>query len=91
MIYLLDSSGFFSSYTCANAEGFILSRLFKYSDHKTQVQYKLQFFHLLNQMRPVGGLEPLPAVIWREAGYTMDKSPVNHKANKERETDKHFH
>lgn len=55
LIYLLDSSGFFSSYTCANAEGFILSKLFKCSDHKTQVQYKPQFFHLLNQMRLVGG------------------------------------
>jgi len=28
----------------------------------------------------VGGLEPIPAVIGREAGYTLDRSPVHHRA-----------
>jgi len=30
--------------------------------------------------RVAGGLEPIPAVFGREAGYTLDRSPVHHRA-----------
>ena len=29
-----------------------------------------------------GGLEPIPAVIRREAGYTLDRAPVHHREKK---------
>lgn len=35
------------------------------------------------------GLEPIPAVIEREAGYTLDTSPVYRKGNAERQTTTH--
>ncbi|KAF7655274.1 hypothetical protein LDENG_00058650 [Lucifuga dentata] len=37
----------------------------------------------------MGGLEPIPAVIGREARYTLDRSPVYRRADTE--TDKHIH
>lgn len=33
-----------------------------------------------------GGLAPIPAVIGREAGYTLDRSPVNHRDDTQRHT-----
>ena len=36
--------------------------------------------------RVVGGLEPIPAVIGREAGYTLDRSPVHHRATRQTTT-----
>ena len=36
--------------------------------------------------RVVGGLEPIPAVIGREAGYTLDRSPVHHRATQRQTT-----
>jgi len=40
-----------------------------------------------------GGLEPIPAVIGREAGYTLDRSPVYHRATQRqtRQTTTHTH
>jgi len=32
------------------------------------------------------GLEPIPAVIGREAGYTLDRSPVHHRATQRQTT-----
>jgi len=32
------------------------------------------------QFRVAGGLEPTPAVTGREAGYSLDRSPVHHRA-----------
>lgn len=32
--------------------------------------------------RVEGGLEPIPAVLWRETGYTLERSPVCRRANK---------
>ena len=39
-----------------------------------------------------GGLEPIPAVIGREAGYTLDRSPVHHRATQRqtRQTSTHM-
>ena len=46
-------------------------------------------------VRVTGGLEPIPADSGREAGYTLDKSPVHRRADiwsqKERETTIHAH
>jgi len=33
-------------------------------------------------LRVAGGLEPGTAVSGREAGYTLDRSPVHHRAEK---------
>jgi len=38
------------------------------------------FYIRLIQLKDPEGLEPLPAIIGREAGYTLDASPVNHRA-----------
>ena len=42
-------------------------------------------------VRVTGGLEPIPADFGREAGYTLDKSPVHRRANTERQTCTHSH
>ena len=36
------------------------------------------------------GLEPIPAVVRREVGYTLDRSPVHHRA-RQRQTSTHTH
>ena len=41
------------------------------------------FYTSLIQFRFVGGLEPIPAAIGREAGYTLERSPVNYSINRE--------
>ena len=38
------------------------------------------FYTCFIQFRVVGGLEPVSAVIRREAWYTLDRSPVHHRA-----------
>jgi len=47
----------------------------------------------LIQFRLAGGPEPFPAVIGREAGYTLDRSPVHHSATQRqtRQTTTHAH
>ncbi len=49
--------------------------------------------HYLNHLSLEGhrGLEPIPAGIGREAGYTLDRSPVNHRADRQTTTDAHIH
>lgn len=32
------------------------------------------------QCRAMGSLEPVPAVIWQEVGYILDRSPADHTA-----------
>jgi len=34
----------------------------------------------------MGGLEPIPAVIGRKAGYTLDRLPVHHRATQRQTT-----
>lgn len=34
-------------------------------------------------------LEPIPADIWREAGYNLNRSPVNHSADTQTQTTIH--
>jgi len=45
--------------------------------------YNYPSIHFLYPLNPSvgsrGGLEPIPAVIGREAGYTLDRSPVHHR------------
>ena len=45
---------------------------------------KIFYTHLI-QFRVTGELEPIPAVIGREAGYILDRLPVHHRAT-ERQT-----
>ena len=47
-----------------------------------EVSGKHSFIHFLPlyPVRGRGGLEPIPAS-WGEAGYTLDKSPVHHRAD----------
>jgi len=39
---------------------------------------------------PIKWLEPIPAAIGREAGYTLDRSPVHHRAT-QKQTTMHAH
>ena len=47
------------------------------------------FYTRLIQFRVLGGLEPIPAVIRREAGFTLDRSPVHHRATQTNEPNNH--
>ena len=47
------------------------------------------FYTRLIQFRAAGGLEPIPAVIGREARYTLDRSPVHHRATLTNQTNNH--
>ena len=40
----------------------------------------IHFLYRLIRWSGRGGLEPIPAVIGRKAGYTLDRSPVHHRA-----------
>ena len=40
----------------------------------------IHFLHLLNPIQGPRGLEPIPAVIGQEEGYTLDRSPVHQRA-----------
>jgi len=40
----------------------------------------IHFLYRQSVGRVVGGLEPIPAIIGRKAGYTLDRSPVHHRA-----------
>ena len=50
-------------------------------------------FKHLHFGRVAGGLEPIPVVIGREVGYTLDRSPVHHRATQRqmRQTTMHAH
>lgn len=39
----------------------------------------------------MGGLESVPLIMWREAGYTLDRLSVHHRANIKRKTTSHAH
>jgi len=47
----------------------------------------IHFLYPLSIVRVAGWLEPIPVVIGREAGYTLDRSPVHHT----RQTTTHTH
>jgi len=40
----------------------------------------IHFLYRQSVGRVAGGLEPIPAIIGRKAGYTLDRSPVHHRA-----------
>jgi len=46
----------------------------------------IHFLLPLNPFQGCGGLEPIPAVIGREAGYTLDRSQVHHRATQRQTT-----
>jgi len=56
--------------------------------------YKILWFGglstILIQFRVAGGLKPIPEVIRQEAGFTLDRSPVHHRAT-QRQTTTHAH
>ena len=53
----------------------------------------LIYSYWLNPIQGIRGLETIPAIIGREAGYTLDRSPVHHSATQRqtRHTTMHTH
>ena len=51
-------------------------------DHpgKTKIHPSIFYTRLIRRSGRGGGLEPIPAVIAREAGYTLDRTPVKQKS-----------
>lgn len=56
-----------------------------------RIDYSLFYSLLFIINRVAEGLKPIPAAIGQDAVYTLDKSPVCHRANIEGQTTIHTH